>query len=329
MMQDGTTKSSPDWRARAAVGAAGLAAVGAGLAAASALLARDAERRVPPDGDWLEVEGTRLHFVDRGGSGPPLVMVHGLGGQIRNFTHSLTALLEGEFRLVVVDRPGSGYSTPRRGVGRPTVRDQGRLVARFADKLGLRKPLLVGHSLGGAVSLAAALAAPGKIGGLALLAPLTQPLTQAPEALRTLQRDSAAARFGVARVFGVPLGRLGKRVNERAIFTPDEPPADFGVRGGGLLALRPGNLDAAMFEIAAARDDLEAMTPRYGGLDLPVSILFARGDNLLDPDVHGARTARMIPGAAFEEIEGGHMLPVTHPEACARMIRAVQARMAR
>lgn len=320
---------SPDWRLRAGVGVAGLAAVGAGLAAASALLARDAERRVPPDGEWLEVEGTRLHYVDHGGSGPPVVMIHGLGGQIRNFTHSLTALLDGRYRVIAVDRPGSGYSSPRDRRRHPNIRDQGRLVARFTDKLGLKRPMLVGHSLGGAVSLAAALAAPGKLGGLALLAPLTQPLDQAPEAFRMLQRDSAVARAGVARVFGVPLGRMGKRVNERAIFTPDEPPADFGVKGGGLLALRPGNLDAAMFEIAAARDDLDAMVPRYGELDLPVAILFARGDNLLDPDVHGAQTVRMIRGATFEEIDGGHMLPLTHPEACARTIGAVQARMGR
>lgn len=316
------------WPARAGVAALGLAATGAGLALASTLLARDAERRVPADGDHLEVEGSRLHYIDTGGSGPPIVMVHGLGGQIRNFTHSLTELLDGDCRVIAVDRPGSGYSVAREGE-RPDIREQGRLVARFVHKLGLKRPLLVGHSLGGAVSLAAALAAPGQFGGLALLAPLTQPMDQVPEALRTLQRDSALARAAVAQVFGVPLGRLGKRFNERAIFTPDPAPADFGTRGGGLLALRPGNLDAAMFEIAAARDDLLAMTPRYGSLDLPVSILFAREDNLLDPDLHGARTARAIPGATFEEIDGGHMLPVTHPEACARVIRAVQARIRR
>ena len=322
------TPPQRSWPARAGVAAFGAAATGAGLALASILLARDAERRAPADGEHLEVEGSRLHFVDHGGSGPPIVMVHGLGGQIRNFTHSLTELLDGDHRVIAVDRPGSGYSTARKGA-RPDIREQGRLVARFVDKLGLERPVVVGHSLGGAVSLAAALASPGRLGGLALLAPLTQPMDQAPEALRTLQRDSALARAAVARVVGVPLGRLGKRLNERAIFTPDPVPADFGTRGGGLLALRPGNLDAAIFEIAAARDDLLAMVPRYASLDLPVSILFAREDNLLDPDVHGARTARAIPCATFEEIDGGHMIPVTHPEACARVIRAVQARIRR
>lgn len=327
MTQYRNDQPAPAWPRRAGAAALGMAAAGAGLALGSALLARDAERNVPADGDHLDVEGARLHYVDHGGSGPPVVMVHGLGGQIRNFTHSLTDLLDDEYRVVAVDRPGSGYSTPRDGGTRPTIRDQGRLVARFMDKLGLERPLLVGHSLGGAVSLAAALAAPGRLGGLALLAPLTQPMNQVPEAFRLLQRDSALARAAVSRVFGVPLGRMGRRVNERAIFAPDPAPDDFGVRGGGLLALRPGNLDAAMFEIAAAKDDLEAMVPRYPSLDLPVAILFAREDNLLDPDLHGRRTAREIPGATFEEIEGGHMVPITHPEACARVIRAAQARI--
>lgn len=307
--------------------AVGLAAAGVGLALASTLLARDAERRVPADGHLLDVEGARLHFVDRG-SGPPIVMVHGLGGQIRNFTHSLSDLLEGEHRVIAVDRPGSGYSLAKPGT-EPTIRDQGLLVAHLVDKLGLEKPLLVGHSLGGAVALAAALAAPRRLGGLVLLAPLTQPQDKVPEVFRMLVRDSAVFRKLQARLVGVPLGRLAQRRALRIIFGPDPVPADFLTRGGGLLALRPGNMEASSFEISAAREDLTAMISRYGELDLPVSILFAREDQLLDPDLHGRRTAQAIPDATFEEIEGGHMLPITHPEACGRVIRDAYARIRR
>ncbi|PAX08556.1 alpha/beta fold hydrolase [Sphingomonas lenta] len=326
MTQDRNEQASPAL-SRIGLAVLGAAAAGVGLAVASELLGRDAERQVPADGHFLDVEGARLHFVDSG-SGRPIVMVHGLAGQLRNFTHSLTAMLEGEHRLIAVDRPRYGYSTAKPGT-EPNLRDQGRLLARFIDKLGLEKPLVVGHSMGGAVALAAALHAPKKIGGLVLLAPLTQVLDQAPEALRLLQRDSRAARAAMARLFGVPVGRLGRRVNEAAIFAPDPAPEDFGTRGGGLLALRPHTLDAAMYEVGVSKDDLEAIVPRYGELKLPVSILFAREDNLLDPDLHGRRTAREIPGAVFEEIEGGHMLPVTHPEACARVIRATYARVKR
>ena len=313
------------WPARAGYAALGLGAATAAMAAATRLLARDAEARVPADGRRLDVEGARLHYTDAG-SGPAIVMVHGLGGQIRNFSYALTALLDRDHRVVVVDRPGSGYSTPRPGPA-PDIRAQGRLVARLIEKLGLDRPLLVGHSLGGAVSLAAALAAPGRIGGLALLAPLTQPLDQAPEALRRLQRDSKLSRGFLAQVVGVPIGRLTAPAALKAIFAPDPVPADFPVRGGGLLALRPGNIDANSFEISASRDDLHAMVPRYGELRLPVSILFGRQDNLLDPEVHGRLTASQIEGAELELVDGGHMLPVNHADDCARLLRATSGRI--
>ena len=129
------------------------------------------ERRLPPQGCFIDVDGHRLHYLDLG-AGPPIVMIHGLGGQVRNFTHSLTGRLAGRHRLIVVDRPGSGYSSRPRG-GAVGLRAQAAILARLVERLELGRPLLVGHSLGGAVALAMALDHPRAVGGLALLAPLT------------------------------------------------------------------------------------------------------------------------------------------------------------
>ncbi|MBE0692563.1 MAG: alpha/beta hydrolase, partial [Aquamicrobium sp.] len=92
-------------------------------------IARDAEHAVPPRGRFVTVEGCDIHYVERG-EGRPILMIHGLGGTLH---HMRRPLME-EF--------GDGY----------------RLIAGFIDALGLEKPLLVGHSLGGAVALATALA---------------------------------------------------------------------------------------------------------------------------------------------------------------------------
>jgi pimeloyl-ACP methyl ester carboxylesterase len=304
---------------RLGMAALGLGGAALGLSLASGFLARDAERRAPRDGDLLEVDGASLHYVDRG-SGPAIVMVHGLGGQLRNFTYALTGRLADEFRVIAIDRPGSGYSSAAPGE-RPDIRAQARLVIRFIEKMGLERPLLVGHSLGGALALAAALAAPSRLGGLALIAPLTQPLDRAPEALRVLQKKSRVTRTLLSRVYGIPFGRLFGSVALKPVFAPDPVPDDFQERGGGYLALRPGNMEANMFEIAASKDDLTAMVPRYGEIDMPVSILFGRGDDLLDPDHHGRLTARQLPNARFELTDGGHMLPVSHPDVTARFVR--------
>jgi pimeloyl-ACP methyl ester carboxylesterase len=67
------------------------------------------ERAVPPLGTVIDLDGARMHYVDRG-SGPPIVMIHGLAGNLRNYTYALVDHLTNDFRVIAIDRPGSGYS---------------------------------------------------------------------------------------------------------------------------------------------------------------------------------------------------------------------------
>src|SRR5579863_7408748 len=87
-----------------------LGAVIAGLVLYSAWTARRVEKALPPLGRFIDVEGGRIHYLDQG-SGPTLLLIHGLGGQMRNFTHSLLERLKNDYRVIIIDRPGSGYST--------------------------------------------------------------------------------------------------------------------------------------------------------------------------------------------------------------------------
>ena len=100
------------------------------------------------------------------------IFVHGLGAQLLQFRHPLFDRLGG-YRLIALDRPGSGYSVRARGAS-ARLTEQARVIRRFIETLGLEKPLLVGHSLGGMVALATALDHPRAISGIALLAPLTR-----------------------------------------------------------------------------------------------------------------------------------------------------------
>lgn len=308
--------------------AAAIAAGGLGMAFYSGYLARRAEEMVPADGKFIEVEGARVHYVDRGpvsGSGPTIVMVHGLGGQLRNFSYALLDRLSVDHRVILIDRPGSGYSTLAKGMA-PSITRHGQVVAAVIRALELDRPLLVGHSLGGAVSLSVALEAPELIRGLVLIAPLTQCQTDVPDAFRGLAMIPAAARLLFAQTIATPMGALtGKRAME-VVFAPDAVPQDFATRGGGALSLRPANLANASAELDGINDDLAMMVPRYPGIDLPVSILFGRHDAILDPGLHGHRTAAQIPGTVLETIEGGHMVPVTAPDATLRFVAAALKR---
>lgn len=301
----------------------------AGLAAYSHHVGRAAEARVPPDGDFLEVEGARLHYVDKGrrdGEGPAVVLIHGLAGQMRNFNYEVADRLAETHRVVLIDRPGSGHSLAAPGT-HPGLRAQGALIAAFLEQLQIERPLLVGHSMGGAVSLAAALAAPNRVGGLALLAPLTQPQPFGSAALQEFLRSGAALRRLIAHTVAVPILQLRSRRAVRRAFTPEYAPDDFAIRGGGLLSLRPETIDIAATELVHANPDLSAMAALYPTLDLPSAILFGAQDAVLDPERDGAPTAAAIRGCRYEVIDGGHMIPVTQPERIVQFILDTAARI--
>lgn len=322
------TKPAGTRSASAPLAAAGatLAAV-AGLALFSKLSANRIERRVPPDGRFVEVDGVRLHYTDQG-SGPAIVMIHGLGGQIRNFSYALTDRLAGDHRLVLVDRPGSGYSAPL-SRGRANVRAQAALIAGFLDALGLDRPLVVGHSLGGAVALALALDHPGKVGELALIAPLTHPDRNLPDAFKNMAAAVAPVRRAWAWTLAVPTAMLMGRKVAELVFAPDPVPADFPTRGGGALAIRPGGAYGALGDFLAAHQDIDDLVRRYPTLSVPVAIVFGRGDRVLAPAAHGEALAAAVPGAELTMMEGGHMIPVTRPDEIAAWLRAVEARVRR
>ena len=318
-MQSGTR-----WTLGTVLGSAALTAAGGlGLSFYSDRIAREAERLVPQDGRHLQVAGARLHYVERG-SGPAIVMIHGLGGQLRNFSYAMLEPLARDHRVVLVDRPGSGYSTADDDT-EPGIVEQAAIIARFIETLGIERPLVVGHSLGGAVALALALERPDLIRGLALIAPLTQPQDDVPDAFKGLAAIPPSLRRLMAQTLGSPLSRLTAERTLQAVFAPEAAPADFVTRGGGALSQRPSAIAAAAADLAFAGEDMAAIAARYPTLAVPTAILFGREDSVLDPALHGHRTAAEIPGARIDVIEGGHMIPVTAPEESIRFVAKTAA----
>jgi pimeloyl-ACP methyl ester carboxylesterase len=305
-------------------GLAALVLLGGALALYAAWTARRVEKALPPCGRFVDIDGARIHYLDEG-SGPPLVLIHGLGGQMHNFTHSLLDRLKHNHRVVILDRPGCGYSTrPRKASAALGV--QAKTIAALIDKLGLEQPLIVGHSLGGAIALMLALEHPEKIGGLALVAPATHAGETVPPLFRGIYVRSKIMRRVVAWTLAIPMSITNRELVLGTVFGPGAVPADFALKGGGLLTLRPRSYIAASMDLIAAIEDLQHMPARYGGLTVPVGILFGRNDLLLDHAVHGAGLVQKLPGAHFELVEdGGHMIIITAADRCADFI----ARMAR
>jgi len=296
----------------------------AGLALFTLRTVRRVEAALPPRGRFVEVPGARLHVVERG-QGPTLLLVHGLAGQLCHFTYGIVDLLASRYRVVAVDRPGSGYSVRAAGSS-AALGAQAEVLAALIDALKLGRPVVVGHSLGGAVALALAQRHPERVAGLALIAPLTHPVEDVPPVFSALKIAKPWARTLVAWTLAVPIGLARRDAALRVLFDPEPVAVDFATRAGGMLTLRPSHFIAACADLAAAPDDMPAMIQRYPAMRLPVSILYGRGDRILDPRTQGEALARALPGAELTLVDGGHMLPVTMPERCAQFIHEAAAR---
>lgn len=296
-----------------------------GLVLWTARLAHSSERLVPRQGKLHKVDGGEIHYLDLGPrEAPVLVMIHGLGGVLQNFTYRLAPLLEKDFRLIIVDRPGSGYSRRDSEDSAPPAA-QGAMIGALLDDLGIRDPVLVGHSLGGAVALAMAMERADKTRALALLAPLSHHPGEIPDLFKGLVIRSQPLRWLISHTLAAPMAKLTAKKFFTEVFAPEQPPEDFFLGTGGPLAYRPASFRAASADLVAVDDLIAAQAARYEReLATPGGVLFGDGDALLDPEMHGRAMERF--GLRYKPLEGrGHVLPFTAPEQCAAFIREVEA----
>lgn len=271
------------------------------------------------------VGSARMHYLIAGApasEAPPLVLIHGLGGSIRHFSGTLMPELAQTHRVVAFDRPGYGASTrPAEGAAR--LQEQAAALRSAVQQLGLSRPVLVGHSFGGAVALAYALDYPEDASGLVLLAPAAFPFRMKPP-LSDQTVDSAAMRRALAYTIGPLVARKNAETTVNVAFAPQKPPADYAEAGGGRLAHRPSQLEATMEDGALLRPDLAALAARYPRLKAPAAMLFGMADQILTYEDHGPPLKRAAPHVILRTLDGvGHMLPFVAEADCIEMIRSV------
>ena len=203
-----------------------IAAVIAGaMAIFNTWMARRAERRHPPRGRFIEVDGVRLHFLEQG-RGPAVVLLHGNGTFSEDYRGSgLLDRLAARHRVVAIDRPGFGFSSrPRNRVWTPSV--QAALLAAALDRLDLREPVVVAHSWGTLVAVALALDAPQRVRSLVLLSGYYYPTPRLDAALSSAPAIPVVGdvmRYTVSPVVGaLMMGSL-----QRKIFGPMPVPDGF------------------------------------------------------------------------------------------------------
>lgn len=295
---------------------AGTLALGSSAAAVRRRAAeREAAARVshPPTGELIEVEGHTLH-VHIEGRGPDLVLIHGASGSSRDFTFRFVDRVKARYRVLAFDRPGLGWSDDIGAQGaNPLV--QAVLLRTAAARLGVTRPIVLGHSYGGAVALAWGLGDPAGTAALVAVSGAAMPW---PGGLGPLYAITASALGGATVVpllsAWVSPERAGRVVAE--IFAPQEVPGGYADYIGLNLALRPGQLRANARQVTGLKPYLKLMQAGYPTLPMPLEIVHGDRDTIVPLSVHAEPLARLVPGAALTVLPGvGHMPHHVVPEA--------------
>lgn len=297
----------------------------AGLALYSHIGATRAEQRFPPIGDFVEVEGLRMHFVEQG-RGPSLVLIHGASTSLLDFQASLTKPLSTAHHVVTVDRPGHGYSERPAG-GWPNPAAQARLIRGLLRELGVENPILVGHSWSGSVVLAYLLAYPDEAAGGVLLAGGSHPWEGGVAWHNDLAGIPVLGHL-FARTLVYPLGRLALETAVAGVFDPDPVPDGYRARTGVELSLRPNVFLANAEDIRRLSSFLAEQSRGYKDIRRPLLLVTGDQDRIVPSWNHAARLIRQAPKAELAVLEGaGHALHHAHSRRVASLIGSFTERL--
>lgn len=295
------------------------------FAALTLYLAKRHERRAeashPPEGQFVTIDGHRVHVVVRG-SGPDLVLIHGASGSTRDMTFELVGHLEDRYRVLVFDRPGLGYTDRINQTG-ATITQQADLLSRAAAELGAKAPIVMGQSYGGAVALAWAVHYPERISALVPLAAASGTWETGLDAFYRVTSHPWLGPLAIPLITAYVSDDYVAGVME-GIFTPQAVPEGYSAYFGPGLTLRRKTLRANALQRANLLDEIAALVPRYGEIEVPTEIVHGDSDPTVPAWNHAERLVARIPGATLTLLPGiGHMPQhVAAPEVAAAIDRA-------
>ncbi|HEX5308562.1 MAG TPA: alpha/beta hydrolase [Solirubrobacteraceae bacterium] len=269
-----------------------------------------------PTGSFMTLaKGVRLRYLERPGAEPAVLLIHGLPGTAEDFEY-VTPLIQGH-RTIAIDRPGFGFSTG----GYFPFNRQLQAVHEVIERLRLARPVLVGHSYGGTISLGYAERYPGAVRGLVLVDAAAGQCSRHDGFLVRSQAHLIKVLEApvIAQIADVTFSQLLRTASsapqEDEAFSP--APVNPRHRQRVLaISLKHGNLEAYSGEMLAADREIEAVNRGLTAVHVPTIVIQGEQDKLVLPKC-GRSIAASLSGAHLQMLPGGHMAPYTHPAAVA------------
>jgi pimeloyl-ACP methyl ester carboxylesterase len=287
------------------------------------------QRKHPAQGRTIEVAGAALNILDigpRDAVGPPIVMIHGASSNLEAIRQPLGDLLARQHRVILIDRPGHGWS-PRERLEDATPAIQGRMIEEALEKLGLGPAIFVVHSWAGALGARMALDYPQRVAGLVMLAPVAYPWRGG---VGWYNRFVTTPVIGplLAYTITLPLGYFLAESGARNVFLPQIMPENFVENTATRLLLRPREFLANARDLVTLKAAVAEQAPRYGNIRVPVVVITGDKDKTVSPAIHSRPFVAAVPDARLIVLAGvGHIVQNAAPELVAREIDAMIGRI--
>ena len=273
-----------------------------------------ARRLHPPIGKFLNVSGVRLHYIERGQSDAPvLLMLHGNGTLLQDMILSGAAdAAAGKFRVICFDRPGSGHSSrPRTIIWTPER--QAQLFCDALASLGIKRAFVLGHSWGALVALAMARQNRGLVGGLILVSGYYFPTWRVDVIIASI---AAIPLIGdLLRYTVSPFSSwLGLPIFAKKVFAPRSVPEIVKQEYPRSLLVRPSQIRAVAEDSAFMLPAALALSHSYDHIQCPIAIIAGQNDEIVHSE-HAERLKRTLPHVAMTIVPGvGHMVHYFAPK---------------
>ena len=268
------------------------------------------ERRYPPQGQAIPVNGATINLVDigpRDGQRPPLLLIHGASSNLEAMRRPLGDLLAQRHRVLLVDRPGHGWS-PRERSEDSTPAAQARMLDEALARAGIGTVILVVHSWSGALGLRMALDFPERVAGLVMLAPVAYPWRGGVGQYNAAVTTPVVGPL-LAHTITLPLGLALMASGARGVFAPQQMPDDFVDRTATPLLLRPQEFIANARDLVTLKQSVTEQAARYSEIRVPVTIVAGDADTTVSTAIHSRPLAQAISQTRLIVLPGlGHMV---------------------
>ena len=287
------------------------------------------QRLYPQRGKTVDITDAALNVVQLepgDAAGPAILLLHGASSNLEAMRKPLGDLLAQRHRVILIDRPGHGWSVRKRHSD-STPQMQARMIEEALRKLGTGPVIVVVHSLAGALGARIALDYPERVAGLVMLAPVTHPWYGGVGFYNSAVTTPVIGPL-LAYTITLSLGLVLAEKSARAVFAPQAMPENFVKDTATPLLLRPREFLCNARDLVTLKAAVTEQAPRYGDIKAPVTIISGDVDKTVSTVIHSRLFASAVPNAKLIVLPGiGHMIQNAVPDLVVAEIEAMMERI--